>query len=636
MAMRRGPPGLIRDKHKRSRPLRDLLGSMFRYLGRFRRLIVVAAVFAVIAVIFRAVDPLVLSTGINLVLLPGSTLLAIFYLGILYVILRVVSWALQSLYTWILSGAQAGFVRALQQDVYKKLVNADLSYHISEQSGDVTSRVTTDTDNLATGIQIVIDFTSQMLLLVATFTLMWLASPLVALTALVVVPVVILIVILFGTVGQRTMLAVQRATGHVSGQIAENLSGIHIAKAFNREDETAATLGELNQESYHHGFRFMMLMTLMQPLVRATGVAAIAAVLFVAGSLATGVAPLLTIGEVFLGTILIQRFLWPLLSLSMMATQFQASTASMDRLMDVLEAEPAIKDSETAIPLKPTNDGITFENVSFAYTEGTEVLKEVNFKINPGELVAIVGATGAGKTTVAALINRFYDPQNGRILIGDQDIRDVSLESLHETVALIAQEPYLFDDTVMENIRYGKLDATDEEIFELNTLIGASDFIEVLPQGYETMLVEGGSNLSAGQVQMISIARTMLADPQILILDEATSRLDAYSESLVQAAQEKLFSDRTTVVIAHRLTTIANASRVLVFDDGKIVEEGTHKELLALGGRYKAVYDTYYAHQTAEEISEEALKSAQEELAKTPPPQENPAKSSMKSPMKQE
>jgi len=242
----------------------------------------------------------------------------------------------------------------------------------------------------------------------------------------------------------------------------------------------------------------------------------------------------------------------------------------------------------------------------------------VNFHVKPGELIAVVGHTGAGKTTIAALINRFYDPQIGVIRIGNQNLQDVTLASLHDTVALIAQEPYLFDDTVLENIRYGRPDATDEEIYELSRLIGAHDFIEVLPQGYNTMLTEGGSNLSAGQVQMISIARTMLANPRILILDEATSRLDAYSESLVQAAQEKLFTGRTTVVIAHRLTTIANASRVLVFERGRLIEAGTHDELLALGGHYKALYDTYYAHQTAEEISEEALRIAQEELAKNP------------------
>jgi ABC-type multidrug transport system fused ATPase/permease subunit len=576
----------------------------------------VAATLTIIATIFRAIDPLILANGINLVLVPGAPLSAVLYLGITYVGLRAASWLLGSMYTWILSGAQAGYVRSLQQDIYNKLVRADLSYFREKQSGDITSRVTTDTDNLAVGIQIVIDFSSQLLLLVATFVIMWLVSPLVALTSLVVIPVVIIIVVLFGTVGQRTMLASQRATGFVSGQIAENLSGIHIAKAFNREDETAAILSELNQESYRHGFRFMMLMTVLQPMVRATAITAVAAVLFVAGSLAVGSAPLLTLGEVFLGVILVQRFLWPLLSLSMMATQFQASLASMDRLLDVLETEPSIQDSDTATPLRTQSDGITFDQVSFSYIEGAEVLDEVDFAVHPGELVAIVGHTGAGKTTIAALINRFYDPQSGTIKIGDQDIRAITLESLHDNVALIAQEPYLFDDTVMENIRYGRPEATDGEILKLSKLIGAHEFIDVLPQGYSTMLTEGGKNLSAGQVQMISIARTMLADPKILILDEATSRLDAYSESLVQAAQEQLFSKRTTVVIAHRLTTIAHASRVLVFEHGKLIEQGTHDELLALGGHYKALYDTYYAHQSVEEISEETLKRAQEELAK--------------------
>lgn len=625
MGIRHGPSALVGERRKRSRPLRTLFGSMFRYLGRFKRIIALGAVCTIISTILTSVDPLVLSTGINFVLLPGSMLLGILYLGGLYVMLRVGSWILGSLYTWILSGAQAGFVQALQQDVYRTLISADLSYHHSKQSGDITSRVTSDTDDLGTGIQIMIDFASQLLLLITTFTLMWLASPLVALTALVVVPAVIIIVVLFGTVGQRTMLATQRATGFVSGQIAENLSGIHIAKAFNREAETAGILSSLNQEAYHYGFRFMMLMTSMQPIVRATGIAAVAAVLFVAGSLAVGTAPILTIGEVFLGTILIQRFLMPLLSLSMMATQFQASTASMDRLLDILETEPSITNSRKAIPLNPASDGITFEDVSFAYINETDVLKHTNFTVQPGEMVAIVGHTGAGKTTIAALINRFYDPQKGRILIGNQDIRDVTIESLHDTVALIAQEPYLFDDTVLENIRYGRPTATDEEIIELTRLIGAHNFIEVLPHGYQTMISEGGKNLSVGQVQMISIARTMLANPKILILDEATSRLDAYSESLVQAAQEKLFKGRTTIVIAHRLTTIAKASRVLVFEHGELVEQGSHEELIVLGGRYKALYDTYYAHQSVEEISEEALKIAQEELAKTPSQTERPA-----------
>jgi ABC-type multidrug transport system ATPase subunit len=282
----------------------------------------------------------------------------------------------------------------------------------------------------------------------------------------------------------------------------------------------------------------------------------------------------------------------------------------------VLESKRAIDDLEYATPLLKTNDGITFDNVTFEYVKDTPVLKNIDLKMEAGKTIAVVGHTGAGKTTLAALINRFYDPQEGNILIGDQDLREITLDSLHGTVALIPQEPYLFDASVMENIRYGRADAKDEEIKELCGLIGANDFIEVLADGYDTCIIENGKNLSAGQRQMITIARTMLANPRILILDEATSRLDAYSESLVQDAQAMLFSDRTTVVIAHRLTTIANASRIIVFEDGEIIEDGTHEELLALNGTFKSLYETYYAHQGFEELTEETARVAGEEVSK--------------------
>ncbi|MDF1540733.1 MAG: ABC transporter ATP-binding protein, partial [Candidatus Thorarchaeota archaeon] len=489
---------------------------------------------------------------------------------------------------------------------------ADLSYHKSEQSGNVTSRVTTDAVSLGTGVQVIISFSSQILMIVSSFLLLWFATPALAITSLVVVPGVIFIAALFGTVGQRIMLASQRAAGKVSGQIAENLSGIHIAKAFNREKELAEEMLELNQQSYKHGFRFMILMSAMQPLMRSIGQFAIAAVLFVAGSLAVGTLPLLTTGQVFLGVILVGRFMWPLLMVVMSFSQVQASMAAMDRVSDVLESTPSIADTELAISLAEESDGITFEDVTFSYVNDTPVLKNVDFNIGAGEMVAVVGHTGAGKSTLAALVNRFYDPDSGRILIGTQDLRETTLNSLHDTISLIPQEPYLFDDTIIENIRYGKPDATEEEIIELCKIIGANEFIEVLADGYETVIFESGKNLSAGQRQMITIARTMLANPKILILDEATSRLDAYSESLVQDAQEKLFADRTTIVIAHRLTTIANASRVLVFEQGELIEEGTHEELLALNGKFKALYDTYYAHQGFEEITEEAAETAKE------------------------
>ncbi|MFW9920225.1 MAG: ABC transporter ATP-binding protein [Candidatus Thorarchaeota archaeon] len=603
-------------KDTRSRPVRVLLGRMVTYLGKFRRIVAIGALLSLIATVLSVVNPLILQVGIDAVLVEASTLDVILFLTGLYLVIRILSWVLGSLNVWILADAQAGFVQNVQEDVYNHLVEADLSYHKSQQSGNVTSRVTTDVVSLGTGIQVLIDFASQILMIVATFFLLWTASPLIALTSLVVVPGVIFITILFGSVGQKIMLASQRAYGKVSGQIAENLSGIHIAKAFNREEELAEEMSELNQQAYHHGFRFMILMSAMQPLVRGIGQLGIAAVLFVSGSLAVGTLAVLTPGQVFLGVTLVGTFMWPLLGLSMMFSQVQASLAAMDRISDVLESDRAIIDSPEAIPLNPENDGIVFDSVTFSYIEGTEVLKDVSFEILPGELVAVVGHTGAGKTTLAALVNRFYDPASGRIMIGNQDLRGITLESLHDTVSLIPQEPYLFDGTVMENIRYGKPAATDEDIINLCKIIGANEFIDVLAEGYDTIILESGKNLSAGQRQMITIARTMLADPKILILDEATSRLDAYSESLVQDAQAQLFANRTTIVIAHRLTTIANASRVFVFDHGKLIEQGTHKQLLELDGTFKALYETYYAHQGIEEITEEAAEQAKSEVSK--------------------
>jgi ATP-binding cassette subfamily B protein len=618
---------MMGQKAKRSRPIRVLLGRMVSYLGRFKRIVAIGAVLSLTATIVAVFDPLILKLGIDSIVVEFPVIETILFLTGVYLLFKVTAWILYSVNTWILAGAQAGFVQNIQEDLYSKLLRADLSYHKGEQSGNVTSRVTSDTVELGTGVQVIIDFSSQVLMLVSSFLMLWWVNPLIALTTLVVLPGVIFIAVLFGTVGQRIMLASRRASGAVSGQIAENLSGIHVAKAFNREKELAEDMMELNQKSYHHGFRFMILMSAMQPLVRSIGQFAIAAMVFVAGSLAVGVSPLISIGDLFLGVILVNRFLWPLLSLTMMATQVQTSMAAMDRVMDVLESKPAIADAADAEALAEEGDGISFQDVTFEYVEDTPVLNNVSFSIEPGEMVAIVGHTGAGKTTIAALVNRFYDPTEGGIFIGGQDLRLVSQESLHDSMSLIPQEPYLFDESIFENIRYGRPDATDEEIFEICKIIGANEFIEVLADGYDTCIIEGGKNLSAGQRQMITIARTMLADPRILILDEATSRLDAYSESLVQDAQERLFSNRTTIVIAHRLTTIANASRVFVFDHGDLVEQGTHEELLALNGVFKSLYDTYYAHQGIDEITEEVAEVAKSEVEKYGGVKETPSQS---------
>lgn len=588
------------------------------YFSGLRRIIVTGAILAILASLIDALSPIVLSQGIDTALGTTGVVSTIIVLTLLYLGLRLVSFVSGSFYTRVIAKAQAGFVNQVQEDTYSHLVDADLSFHKGEQSGNVTSRVTSDTEALSTGVQVLMDIASQLVLLVITFIVLWVTSPIVAMTALITVPVVIVMSALYGTIGQRTMLATQRAYGMVSGQIAENLGGIQIAKAFNRERETSSQLLELNNEAYRHNFRLTLFFTFLFPTVGAMSVFILAAVLFVGAGLATGTAAVLTIGELFLGTILVQRFMFPLLIVSLQGAQIQASLAAMDRISDVLDAEPTLVEADDAIPLNPSSDGITFENVTFSYIEETEVLKDVSFKIEPGKTVAIVGATGAGKTTVATLINRFYDPQDGRILIGDQDIKQVTLSSLHDTVALVSQEPYLFDGTVIDNIKYGRPDATDNKIIELCQFTKACEFIETLPESYDSRVLEGGKNLSSGQRQMITIVRTLAANPRILILDEATSRLDAYSESLVQKAQEKLFSGRTTIVIAHRLSTIANADWILVFDKGRLVEQGTHSELLQVKGFYESLYRTYYAHQGVEELNEDILELTDLVVESTP------------------
>ncbi|MFW9957416.1 MAG: ABC transporter ATP-binding protein [Candidatus Odinarchaeota archaeon] len=608
MSNSRGPPS--RTSTKRSRPVSVLLRRMGGYFRGFRKIVIIGAFLAIASSIIDAISPLLLSSGIDTIveLIAGSDVLsAILPLVLLYFGLRLASWIAGSFYTWVIARAQAGFVQSVQKDVHAHLIDADLSYHKLEQSGNVTSRVTSDTDALSIGIQVLMDISSQLVLLVVTFLVLWFTSPIVALTALITVPVVIVMTVLYGTIGQRTMLATQRAYGQVSGQIAENLSGIQIAKAFNREKETSTQLLQLNQEAYKHNFRLTMFFTFLFPTFQATAVFITAAVLFVGAGLAFGTVAVISIGELFLGVILVQRFMFPLILVSLNGTQVQASLGAMDRISDVLEAKRALTESPNAVVLEKESDGIVFDNVTFSYLSGSEVLQDVSFKINPGETVAIVGKTGAGKSTIASLINRFYDPQEGRILIGDQDIRDITLKSLHDAVSLVAQEPYLFDGTVLENMKYGAPEITDEEAKEICTLTLACEFLDTLPNGYDSLVLEGGKNLSSGQRQMITIVRTLMANPRILILDEATSRLDAYSESLVQYAQEKLFATRTTVVIAHRLSTIANADRIFVFDQGRLVETGSHDELLKINGIYKSLYETYYAHQGIQDISVDTL-----------------------------
>ena len=591
--MRRHGGAMFADKSK-TRDTRVLLAILWKYLSEFKNQVIGVSFIILFYAIAATYQPIIIKDAIDLVLTDANDN-QIFILITIFFVLAVIVWSLQSINTWIITGIRTQLVNKVRSDSFEKLVEADMSFHHKNQSGNVTARVVNDTQDIATGLQVVSTVTTQLLLIIATLIVLFSIGWMFVLISLLAVPTAMIIAKFFGTIGKKRMLATRQTYGQVSGRLAENLAGVSIAKAFNQEEKVSKEIESLNYKAYGYMKQLIVVFILVFPSISMVSTILVFGVLMLGGYLTT--TSDITVGTIFLATIMVQRFLQPVIQLANNYTQLQASLAALDRVADVLEAKPSVQNKENAIPLKFNAGKVEFSDVSFEYIKDTPVLQHISFDVSAGSKIALVGHTGAGKTTITSLLMRFYDPKQGFIAIDDQKLIDITLESLYQTVSIVSQEPYLFADTVLENIRYGKPNATDTDIFDLCQLIGADLFIEALPQSYQTVLQESGKSLSAGQRQMITIARTMLSDPKILILDEATSRLDAYSESLVQNAQKLLFKGRTTIIIAHRLSTIRDVDKIIVFDHGKLIEEGNHDQLYQMKGKYFELYNMYYAHQ---------------------------------------
>jgi len=596
------------EKKRASRPIGVLLKALGGFLKGLGWLMALAAFISLIYSATQIFSPLILTRGIDAfsniaegqVVVFNQTMTiqnAIIMLTIIFGLMNITGFFLNSLSTRILAKANAIFVNNIRVKLYSKLINSSMSYIKNEQSGNITSRITSDTDQIATGIHIFTMIAIQLVLLVTTLViLLTQTSWQIILICLASVPVALTISAVLSKFGRKIILDIRQAFGIVSGKIAESFAGAAVAKSFNREKTLSKQMGVLNQQYYKMSQKFGLMMFITMPLIGAVSSITVATILWAGGLIS------LSVGEIFLGITLSSLFLRPITFLSMAFPELQNSLGAVDRVIDVLEAAPAIEDSPNAENLKE-NHSVSMKNIWFAYEDENYVIKDVSFDVKEGEMVALVGHTGAGKTTIASmLLPRFYDLNKGTIKIGDQEIRNLKQSSLRGAIGLIPQEPYLFTASVYDNIKYGKPDATEEEVYGICKLLGADAFIEALPKGYETLVQEGGKKLSAGQRQMITIARTMLADPKILILDEATSRLDAYSESLVQSAQRMLFENRTTFVIAHRLSTIHDAKKIIVLDHGELVEMGNHDELMKKDGIYADLYNTYYSFQGLETI----------------------------------
>ena len=484
-------------------------------------------------------------------------------------------------------------VADVRSELFSHIQSLSLAYHDRNRVGDLMSRVSNDTEAinriLSNGL---IEFLSNVLLLGGIMIAMFLLNWPLAMGTLIILPLMLYITTQVTRRTRQAFREVQKNLGGLNTVMEENISGIRVVQAFARQEKVIAEFEEVNALNRKVGIKAEIITAALGPMFTTMTIITIAATALLGGWLA--LQDVVQVGVIATFIIYIRNFFRPMRSIAMLYNQLQSALAGAERIFKVLDDQPLVKDKPQAKPLHKIEGSVEFEKVSFAYEEDKPVLIDVSLKANPGQTIALVGPTGAGKTTIISLLSRFYDVSQGRICIDGYDIRDVTQSSIREQLGIVLQDTYLFSGTVMENIRYGRLDATDEEVRDAARLSNAHRFIQHLPEGYQTQVSEQGNNFSQGQRQLLAIARAILADPRILILDEATSSVDTRTEMHIQEALLRLMEGRTAFVIAHRLSTIRNADEVLVVNDHRIIERGKHEALLAQRGFYYDLYMSQY------------------------------------------
>lgn len=490
----------------------------------------------------------------------------------------------------------------LRREVFQHMHRLSLGYYAENAVGNIMSRLTSDLETIQQTINFaLISVASGTLLMIWIAIKMFQANVGYALLSLSMIPFMFAATLHFSNQARKAFRRSRQQMGNVNADLQESITGVREVQAFSREDENIAEFMRVNAANRDANVRAASFTSALTPTLEALGFVALAIVVVVGGIAVFRDEPLfgttISLGTVFAFLQYVQRFNQPIQQIALLWTNIQSAIAGGERIFGLLDTPPDFDDSPNARPLPPIKGTVEFVDVWAEYKKGQPVLRGVNLKAEAGQTIAIVGPTGAGKTTIVNLIPRFYDVSGGAVLIDGIDVRDVTLESLRSQIGIVPQDSFLFADTVMNNIRYGKLDATDEEVIAAAKLVAADQFIERLPNGYQTVLGERGAGLSQGQRQLIAIARAALNNPRILILDEATSSVDTRTERIIQNALEKLLQGRTSFVIAHRLSTIRNAGQVLVVQAGQIVERGTHSELLAQKGAYYDLYMSQFRRQ---------------------------------------
>lgn len=586
----------------KAKNFKGTIKKLIKYLGNYKYAVLVVMLFAAASTIFTVLGPRILGNattelfeGLTKKLIGqgeinygkiGTTLLMLIGLYMVSAIFAIVQ-------GWIMSGISQKMCFRLRRDISEKVNRMPLGYFESNKIGDVLSRITNDVDTLGQSLnQSITQIITSICTVVGILAIMLTMSVKMTLITLLILPVSVVLVLVVVACSQKYFKAQQEYLGEIDGQIEETFSGHNIVKAFNREEKELETFTQINGILYEAAWKSQFLSGLMMPVmsfvsnVGYVAIAVVGAMFAAAGSI--------TIGDIVAFIQYVKSFTQPITQLAQVSNMLQSMAAAAERIFEFLDEEEEDQTVKPSIPEENITGQVSFEHVHFGYSQDKIIINDFNCDVKPGQMVAIVGPTGAGKTTMIKLLMRYYDVNSGAIKLDGHDVREFNRHELREHFGMVLQDTWLFKGTIMDNIRYGRLDATDEEVIAAAKAARADKFIRTLPGGYAMELNEEASNVSQGQKQLITIARALLADNPILILDEATSSVDTRTEQLIQKAMETLMKGRTSFVIAHRLSTIKDADIILVMKDGDIVEQGNHNELIAMDGFYASLYNSQF------------------------------------------
>ncbi|MBP7042141.1 MAG: ABC transporter ATP-binding protein [Chloroflexi bacterium] len=611
-----GPMDAMR-KGEKAQNFKATMIKLIQYLAEYKIKIIIVGIFAVASTVFNIIGPKVLGNATTKLFegvmaeISGTGTIDFDYIGrilLIMLVLYLVAALFAYLMGWIMASVSTDISYRLRKEISAKINRLPLSYFDKTMQGEVLSRITNDVDTVnQTLSQSLTQIITSLITVVGVLVMMLSISWLMTLVALIVIPLSLGVVAFIVSRSQVYFKEQQNYLGHVNGHVEEMFGGHRVMKAFNGEERSIEQFEGYNSTLYGVAWKSQFLSGLMMPMMNFIGNLGYVAVVVV-GSYLT-VRQAITVGDIQAFIQYVRSFNQPLMQLANISNVLQQTAAAAERVFEFLEESEEVRETETPLAVESVQGHVEFRQVRFGYNSAEPVIHHLSAVARPGQKVAIVGPTGAGKTTIVKLLMRFYDVDDGAILVDSHDLREFKRQDLRRWFGMVLQDTWLYNDTIMENIRYGRPTASDEEVFAAARAAHVDHFVHTLPEGYDMVINEETSNISQGQMQLLTIARAVLADPKILILDEATSSVDTRTEVLIQKAMDRLMVGRTSFIIAHRLSTIRNADLILVMRDGDIVEQGNHQELLDRVGFYAELYNSQFEHSGPVEESEPELAS---------------------------